>query len=50
MVLFCPEKTKHKGRVNLKGGGWGGVISDAYKTELKVLTSTEPTSDAHIKP
>lgn len=28
----------------------GGVISDAYKIELKVLTSTEPTSDAHIKP
>jgi len=26
------------------------VISDAYKIELKVLTLTEPTSDAHIKP
>ncbi len=28
VVLFCPEKTKHKGRVNLKGGlgvgGWWG--------------------------
>ncbi len=24
VMLFCPEKTKHKGRMNLKGGGWGG--------------------------